>query len=83
MTVRVTATTANDRLQIDIDDDGDGIDPGDAGRLLRRGERADQRHAGEGIGLAVVSEIVAQYGGELAIRASDLGGARLRVVFPA
>jgi len=80
--VRVTAAAAHDQLQIDIDDDGDGIDPSNAERLLRRGERADQRHPGEGIGLAVVSEIVAQYGGSLAIQSSDLGGARLRVRLP-
>ena len=67
---------------IDVDDDGDGIAPGDATRLLRRGERADERHPGEGIGLAVVNEIVRQYGGEIGIQEADLGGARLRVTLP-
>jgi len=81
--VRVSAAAIQDRLQIDIEDDGDGIAPSDAERLLRRGERADQRNPGEGIGLAVVSEIVAQYGGSLAIQASDLGGARLRILLSA
>lgn len=83
---RRQVTVACDRVDghwvIDVDDDGDGIDPADAARLLRRGERADERHPGEGIGLAVVSEIVTQYGGEIGIREADLGGARLRVTLP-
>ncbi|UCE31821.1 MAG: GHKL domain-containing protein [Burkholderiales bacterium] len=80
--VRVTAEHDENRLRIDVEDDGEGIALDDAERLLRRGERADQRHPGEGIGLAVVSEIVAQYQGTLEIGRSELGGARLRLSFP-
>jgi two-component system sensor histidine kinase PhoQ len=70
------------RLVIDVDDDGPGVAPGDAARLLERGERADQRHPGEGIGLAVVTEIADQYGGPVEILAAPLGGARFRVSLP-
>ena len=61
--VRVSARMLDDQLQVDVEDDGDGIAAEDVTRLLQRGERADQRHPGEGIGLAVVSEIITQYGG--------------------
>ena len=81
--VAVTCRPVTEQLLIEIDDDGDGIDPGDADRLLKRGERADQQHPGEGIGLAVVSEIVAQYGGSVSIARAAMGGARVRLVFPA
>jgi two-component system sensor histidine kinase PhoQ len=81
--VRVAASEADGGVEITIEDDGRGIPLDDAARLLRRGERADQRHPGEGIGLAVVSEIVRQYGGRLAVEAAGLGGARFRLVFPA
>ncbi len=81
--VRVCAERQPHRLRLAIEDDGPGIDPGDVQRILRRGERADQRHPGEGIGLAVVSEIVRQYGGELVIGHSPLGGASIRVDLPA
>jgi two-component system, OmpR family, sensor histidine kinase PhoQ len=65
-----------------VDDDGDGIPADQVQRLLRRGQRADQRHPGEGIGLAVVDEIVRQYGGRLAIDRSALGGASIGVHLP-
>ena len=80
--VQVSARIQGDRLQVLIEDDGSGIAATEVDRLLQRGERADQRHPGEGIGLAVVSEIVRQYGGTLDIGKSDLGGAALRVTLP-
>ena len=76
--VRKTA----EHLQIRIEDDGPGIPVDDATRLLQRGQRADQRHAGEGIGLAVVNEIVSQYDGELSIGRATLGGAMIEVALP-
>jgi two-component system sensor histidine kinase PhoQ len=81
--VAVRARQSKGRLHVDIDDDGEGIDPAEAPRLLRRGERADQRHPGQGIGLAVAHDIVTQYGSELAILRADLGGARLSFSLPA
>lgn len=82
-TVRIGAHRAGDDVVFAIDDDGPGIDPADVARLLQRGQRADQRHPGEGIGLAVVSEIVSQYGGRLDVTDSPLGGASLQVTLPA
>jgi len=86
--VRVMAGGAGDggqttRLQrIQIEDDGPGIPQLEQARVLSRGVRADQQQPGQGIGLSVASEIVRLYGGSLAIEASDLGGARIRVTFP-
>lgn len=81
--VRVAALETDAGVEITIEDDGQGIALDDAARLLRRGERADQHHPGEGIGLAVVSEIVRQYGGRLSVESSALGGALFRLVFGA
>ena len=50
--------------------------------MLERGTRSDSKNPGQGIGLAVVVEIAAAYEGSLAIDASDLGGARLRLRLP-
>lgn len=82
-TVIVAARSDSTDMTIDIDDDGQGIAEADSQRLLQRGERADQRHPGEGIGLAVVSEIVNQYQGRIEILRSATGGARFRIRFPA
>ena len=80
--VRVACRHNSDAVLIEVDDDGPGIAAGDADRLLKRGERADERHPGEGIGLAVVNEIVTQYGGTVTILQAPLGGARLQVSLP-
>ena len=68
--------------QLVIEDDGPGIPAAQVERLLQRGERADQNHPGEGIGLALVREITRQYAAELQIEASTLGGARIGIRFP-
>lgn len=67
-------------LRLAVEDDGPGI-PDDLRReVLERGVRADSLVPGQGIGLAVVREMVVEiYGGELAIERGDLGGARLVV----
>ncbi len=69
-------------LRLVIEDDGEGIPDALAERLLQRGIRADERHPGEGIGLAVVSEILAQYDADIRIDRSPLGGARFTLIFP-
>ena len=78
---RITvAVTRTDRgLVMIVGDDGPGIDAGVRTRVTKRGVRADSRTPGEGIGLAVVSDIVSAYGGEMTIGTSSAGGAELRV----
>jgi two-component system sensor histidine kinase PhoQ len=69
-------------LQVDIEDDGAGIDAAEARVLLRRGARKDETVPGHGIGLTVAHDIVRLYEGELEIQTSPLGGACLRIRFP-
>lgn len=66
-------------VQVEIDDDGPGIPPAVRAAVLARGTRADEVQPGQGIGLAMVAELVALYQGQLSIDDSDLGGARLRL----
>ena len=70
-------------LMLEIHDDGPGIDPKDYDAILKRGVRKDERASGQGIGLSLVSEIVKRYTGSLSISSSPLGGALLKVEFPA
>jgi two-component system sensor histidine kinase PhoQ len=51
--------------------------------MLERGVRADEQVPGYGIGLAMISDIVHAYGGELSISRSPLGGALFSVRLPA
>ena len=65
-----------------IEDDGPGIPAGIREEVLNRGARGDQVAPGQGIGLSVASELVALYGGSLAIGESALGGACVEVRLP-
>jgi len=65
-----------------IEDDGPGIAAADRARVLTRGGRADEATPGHGIGLAMVHDTVALYGGSLRIESSPLGGARLELKLP-
>ena len=66
-------------LRITISDDGPGI-PADVGeRITGRGIRLDEQVPGQGIGLAVVRELVEAYEGRLEIGESERGGAAVTV----
>lgn len=59
-----------------IEDDGAGVDCSLQQQVLERGVRLDTLKQGQGIGLAVVNDIVNSYGGQLAIaQSAKLGGA--------
>jgi len=77
--VRIAGGHGGRALQIEIDDDGDGVSPELRDTLLRRGARADSRQEGQGIGLAVVLDLVQDQGGTLELADSPGGGARVRV----
>jgi two-component system sensor histidine kinase PhoQ len=47
--------------------------------VLERGTRLDERSPGQGIGLAVVRELVESNGGSIEISTARLGGMRVRV----
>lgn len=80
--VRVSARGADGELSLQVEDDGPGIQDADAVRVFERGARADESVPGHGIGLAVVREIVAAYGGTARIGKSALGGALLELRLP-
>ncbi len=68
--------------RITIEDDGPGI-PGDQREeVLARGRRLDEIESGQGIGLAVVAELVGLYHGNLEFGESQWGGASVRVTLP-
>jgi two-component system, OmpR family, sensor histidine kinase PhoQ len=69
-------------LVISIADDGLGIPAEKRRSLLDRGVRLDSYTEGQGIGLAVVADLVSAYQGKLEIEQSELGGARIILHFP-
>lgn len=71
------APEVNDKstaLVFRVEDDGPGIPEDRIQEILKRGVRADQNVPGNGIGLAVVQDILSVYKGSMRIERSELGG---------
>jgi len=81
--IAISATGNEHWLLIVIEDDGPGIPEHQRADILQRGQRADSYQPGQGIGLAVVMDILDSYAAELDIGASPLGGARFSIRWPA
>jgi two-component system sensor histidine kinase PhoQ len=68
------------KIEIIVEDDGPGIEPGLRREVLNRGTRADLAQPGQGIGLAMVMDLVAAYAGKLEISESRWGGAKVVLI---
>lgn len=81
--LRITASYLADSrgLCLTVEDDGPGIPENKQEFVLQRGARADTLLQGQGIGLAVVTDIVASYKGTIHVGSSELGGARIDIRF--
>jgi signal transduction histidine kinase len=82
-TVRVHATVRAQRLELEVEDSGEGIRPEDLGRLFEPFFRGDPaRHGpGAGLGLAVAQRIVEALGGRITAESRPTG-ARFAVSLP-
>jgi two-component system sensor histidine kinase PhoQ len=69
-------------MQLTISDDGQGLEQQQVERILNRGTRLDQSSEGQGIGLAVVADIVKSYKIKMTFDRSALGGLGVMLVFP-
>ncbi len=81
--VRISVREALAGVELCVEDDGPGVPPDQRARILERGERLDRQHPGQGIGLAVVKDIIESYNAKLMLGDSPMGGAAFRIHFPA
>ncbi|MCW5691834.1 MAG: sensor histidine kinase [Pseudolabrys sp.] len=70
-------------VRLVVDDDGRGLSPAEREQVARRGQRLDETKPGSGLGLSIVTELAALYGGELKLGAAPSGGLRAELVLPA
>ncbi|AOE84345.1 ATP-binding protein [Pseudomonas sp. TCU-HL1] len=80
--IRVSGRVRDGYCELKVEDDGPGVPVDQRERILKRGERMDAQHPGQGIGTAVVKDIIESYEGELFLEESPLGGAEFRIRFP-
>lgn len=77
--ITLSLSLSEGRLQLMVADDGPGFT--DPERALLRGVRLDEHRPGQGIGLAVVADIVHAYAGKIEISRSANGGAMVLIQF--
>jgi len=85
-TVTVRARPAGDRVEVDVEDEGVGIAPGDYERIFERfvqGETGDRRRfGGVGIGLYIVRRLAGAQDGIVTALPRDGGGTIMRLSLP-
>jgi signal transduction histidine kinase len=69
-------------LQIIVDDDGRGLSAAERAQVSRRGQRLDESKPGSGLGLSIVVDLAALYGGSLTLGTAPIGGLRAELVLP-
>ena len=69
-------------LRIIVDDDGRGLSAAERAQVARRGQRLDESKPGSGLGLSIVVDLAALYGGSLALGNAPIGGLRAELVLP-
>lgn len=80
--VDVLVLAGDERLTIDVADDGPGVAPADAARIFDRGV-SSKAASGRGVGLDLVRRIAGTRGGSVTVGRSASGGARFTVELPA
>jgi len=82
--IGVSVGHADRTLRIEIEDDGPGMEDVDHTIALSRGGRLDEMGpSGAGLGLAIVADLAALYGGRLTLGRGAQGGLRATLVLPA
>jgi signal transduction histidine kinase len=81
--VHPAAGAAPAMLHIIVDDDGQGLSDAERMQASQRGRRLDETKPGSGLGLSIVTDLAALYGGSLTLGLSPIGGLRAELVLPA
>jgi nitrogen-specific signal transduction histidine kinase/sensor domain CHASE-containing protein len=84
-TVRVRGADRDDRVELEVLDEGPGIPPEDLPHLFEkfyRGSRHVRRTQGTGLGLAIVKHIIESHGGVVTATSLPSRGTCIRIVLP-
>jgi two-component system sensor histidine kinase PhoQ len=81
ISVRILADELERSTSLIVEDDGEGLATREIEQILNRGTRLDEATEGQGIGLAVVADIVESYNIELEFNRASLGGLLVSLKF--
>jgi signal transduction histidine kinase len=74
-TITISAKQVEDRIEVEVIDEGPGISPADATKAFNRFWRGRSDDSGTGLGLAIVARLAAVIGAQVSLRpASNKGG---------
>jgi signal transduction histidine kinase len=79
---RQLVSGAGPLLRVIVDDDGSGLSAAERAQVARRGQRLDESKPGSGLGLSIVVDLAALYGGSLSLGNAPIGGLRAELVLP-
>lgn len=85
-TIRLSARSDDDQIEIAVEDDGPGIPVSERSKVFRRFYQIDQRLSrqgeGCGLGLHICRSLAKAHSGSLEISESELGGAKITLTLP-
>ena len=85
--IAISLTRANSHLEVEVRDDGEGIDPAFLPHVFDRFRQADpsstRSHGGLGLGLSIVKQLVELHGGSISATSAGKGlGSAFRITLP-
>jgi two-component system OmpR family sensor kinase len=84
--IEIAVTTQNGTAELSVADHGPGLKPEDRERIFEPFYRADASRSrdsgGAGLGLSIVTAVVAAHGGQVSVRETSGGGATFEVALP-
>lgn len=80
--VNIVLRKQGQNIIVCIEDDGPGVPAHASADIIGRGNRLDSQIEGQGLGLAIASDIVDAYQGQINVQQSYLGGACFLVELP-
>jgi signal transduction histidine kinase len=79
---RAAGPGASPILRVTVDDDGRGLSAPQRTQASRRGQRLDESKPGSGLGLSIVIDLAALYGGSFSLGNAPIGGLRAELTLP-
>jgi signal transduction histidine kinase len=80
--VRLSVVERAEGFELSVEDDGPGIPEERRDQVFGRGTRLDEQTEGHGLGLGIVRDIVASWGGKLSLLESEWGGLKVVIELP-